>query len=198
MDWQDYEGEARDAMQSLMTALTFARLANSHSTDAGDGKMHIILQRNYVWYNQETRNGRWPMMIHEYEGGWEFNPVHDTVTGSWVGNEYVENRQKMSPQNAANLTDEQLQEHPFFLGFVNPEMHTSSNGLIVASNYLYRSEMLAYAIPAESFAVGANPLPGLNAYTNQVTNEKVPSRNYNMALEATGSDMVTTVNYHRY
>ena len=39
-------------------------------------------------------------------------------------------------------------------------MHTSPNGAIVASNYLYRAEMLAYAIPAESYAVGANPLPG--------------------------------------
>ena len=65
----------------------------------------------------------------------------------------------MSPQNAANLTDEQLQEHPFFLDFVNPEMHSSSNGLVVATNYLYRAEMLAYAIPSESFAAGANPLP---------------------------------------
>ena len=74
-----------------------------------------------------------------------------------------------------------FQEHPFFLDFVNPEMHSSSNGLIVASNYLYRAEMLAYAIPAESFAVGANPLSMLNAYTNLVTNELIPSRNYNMA-----------------
>ena len=39
-------------------------------------------------------------------------------------------------------------------------MHTSPNGAIVTSNYLYRAEMLAYAIPAESYAVGANPLPG--------------------------------------
>ena len=42
-------------------------------------------------------------------------------------------------------------------------MYTSSNGLIVASNYLYRAEMLAYAIPSESYAVGANPLPTLSA-----------------------------------
>ena len=125
----------------------------------GDGLSHNILVRNYVWYNQEIRKGLWPMMIHEYEGGWEFNPFHDTVTGLWVGNEYVENRQRMSPQNAANLTDEQLRQHPFFLDFANPEMHFSSNGLIVATNYLYRAEMLAYAIPSESFAAGANPLP---------------------------------------
>ena len=69
----------------------------------------------------------------------------------------------MSPQDAANLTGETLRQHPFFLDFANPEMYTSSNGLIVASNYLYRAEMLAYAIPSESYAVGANPLPTLSA-----------------------------------
>ena len=125
------------------------------------------------------------MMLHEYEGGWEFNPYHDTVTGSYVGNEYVEHIQRMSPQDAASLKDGQLQEHPFFLDFVNPEMHTSSNGLIVATNYLYRAEMLAYAIPAESFAVGANPLPALNAYTNTTTGTSVSKRNFNMAEEFT-------------
>ena len=51
---------------------------------------------------------------------------------------------------------------PFFLDFANPEIYSSPNGVIVASNYLYRAEMLAYAIPSESFAVGANPLPGLD------------------------------------
>ena len=59
---------------------------------------------------------------------------------------------------------------------------------VVASNYLYRAEMLAYAIPSESYAVGANPLPGLNAYTNQVTNESVPSRNFNMASFTEGQE----------
>ena len=46
-------------------------------------------------------------------------------------------------------------------------MYTSSNGWIVASNYLYRAEMLAYAIPSESYAVGANPLPGRTSMTPQ-------------------------------
>ena len=144
----------------------------------GDGDWHTIVKRNYVWYNQETRKGVWPAMLHEYEGGWEFNPYHDTVTGSYVGNEYVENRQKMSPQNAADLTDEQLQDHPFFLDFVSPEMHSSSNGLIVATNYLYRAEMLAYAIPAESFAVGANSIPFLDDIESLT---EIRDGNYNMA-----------------
>ena len=158
------EGDGRRLLTWKGRFSGVTKIVNFYSTEEevvnnGDGDWHTILDRNYVWYNQETRKGLWPMMIHEYEGGWEFNPFYDTVTGSWVGNEYVENRQKMSPQNAANLTDEQLCQHPFFLDFANPEMHSSSNGLIVATNYLYRAEMLAYAIPSESFAVGANPLP---------------------------------------
>ena len=37
-------------------------------------------------------------------------------------------------------------------------MHDSPNGEVVSGDYLYRAEMLAYAIPSESYAVGANPL----------------------------------------
>ena len=95
----------------------------------------------------------------------------------------------MPPAAADQLSDEQLQQIPFFLDFVNPEMHSSSNGAIVANNYIYRAEMLAYAIPAESFAVGANPLPSLNAYTNATIGASVLKRNFNMAEEfATGLD----------
>jgi hypothetical protein len=142
-------------------------IVNFHSTEEevvnnGDGNLHSIAVRNYVWYNQETRKGLWPMMLHEYEGGWEFNSFYDTVMGSWLGNQYIEQRYHMSPANAAELTDPQLRQKPFFLDFANPEIYSSPNGVIVASNYLYRAEMLAYAIPSESFAVGANPLPGLD------------------------------------
>ena len=111
----------------------------------------------------------WPMMFHENEGGWEFNPAYDTVMDSLVGDVYVEKRDHMSPSDAAELVEAQLQQTPFFLDFYNPAMHTSPNGMIVASNYLYRAEMLAYAIPSESFAVGANPIPGLTEmYTNSI------------------------------
>ena len=160
------EGDGRRLLTWKGRFANVTNVVNFYSSEEevvnnGNGEAQSLLVRNYVWYNQETRKGLWPMMLHEYEGGWDFNPFHDTVTGSWVGNEYVEDRQRMSPQNALNLTDEQLRQHPFFLDFHNPEMHSSSNGLIVATNYLYRAEMLAYAIPSESFATGANPLPQL-------------------------------------
>ena len=79
---------------------------------------------------------------------------------TWIGGELVEFPCHMPPADAAKLSKEQLRQTPFFLDFINPEMHSSSNGAIVAENYLYRAEMLAYAMPSESFAVGANPIPG--------------------------------------
>ena len=162
------EGDGRRLLTWKGRFSGVTKIVNFYSTEEevvnnGDGGWHTILDRDYVWYNQETRKGLWPMMIHEYEGGWEFNPFYDTVTGSWLGDEYVEQRHHMNPTNAAALTDPQLRQKPFFLDFANPEMYSSSNGVVVASNYLYRAEMLAYAIPSESFAVGANPLPQLVA-----------------------------------
>ena len=162
------EGDGRRLLTWKGRFSGVTKIVNFYSTEEevvnnGDGDWHTILDRNYVWYNQETRKGLWPMMIHEYEGGWEFNPFYDTVTGAWLGNEYVEQRYHMNPTNAATLSDLQLRQKPFFLDFANPEMYSSSNGLVVASNYLYRAEMLAYAIPSESFAIGANPLPQLVA-----------------------------------
>ena len=163
---------------------TISRLKSERNN--GDGDWHPITVRDYVWYNQETRKGVWPLMLHEYEGGWEFNGYYNITTNYWIGNTQQTETYHMPPVDADQLTDTQLQKIPFFLDFHIPEMHTSPNGAIVASNYLYRAEMLAYAIPAESFAVGANPLPCLNAYTNQVTNESIPSRNFNLASFITG------------
>ena len=125
--------------------------------------------RNYVWYNQETRKGNWTMMLHVNEGGWVFNDYYGTLLSH------------LSPNEANAISNETLQQKPFFQDFANEEIYSSTNGVLVATNYLYRAEMLAYAIPSESYAVGANPLPMLNAYTNQVTNERIPERNFNMA-----------------
>ena len=145
----------------------------------GDGTFKD-LGRVYAWYNQETRKGSWPTMLHEQEGGWEFNKFYDTVTYSYDGNELVENRQRMSPREAEKLSDEQLQEHPFFLDFANPQMHTSPYGRIVETNYLYRAEMLAYAIPAESYAVGANPFFTIQNVPYERRDDPIVG-NYNMA-----------------
>ena len=159
------EGDGRRLLTWKGRFANVTNIVNFYSTQEevvnnGDGDWHPITERNYVWYNQETRKGVWPLMLHEYEGGWEFNGYYNTTTNCWIGNTQQTETYHMPPADANQLSNEQLQQIPFFLDFHNPEMHTSPNGVIVASNYLYRAEMLAYAIPAESYAVGANPLPG--------------------------------------
>ena len=160
------EGDGRRLLTWKGRFANVTNIVNFYSTQEevvnnGDGDWHPISERNYVWYNQETRKGVWPLMLHEYEGGWEFNGYYNITTNYWIGNTQQTETYHMPPLDADQLPNEQLQQIPFFLDFHNPEMHSSSNGLIVATNYLYRAEMLAYAIPSESFATGANPLPQL-------------------------------------
>ena len=136
----------------------------------GDGKPKDIA-REYSWYNQEYCKGEWALMSHPNEGGWAFNRYYDTVTHPDTDNELLEVVDHLPPDDADNLSDEALRQHPLFLDFVDSQMHSSSNGAVVASNYLYRAEMLAYAVPAESYAVGANPVPGRTIMpTNDTSN----------------------------
>ena len=163
------EGDGRRLLTWKGRFANVTNIVNFYSTQDevvcdGDGKPKII-GRVYAWYSQETRKGMWPFMLHEYEGGWEFNGYYNITTNYWIGNTQQTETYHMPPLDADQLSNEQLQQIPFFLDFANPEIHSSSNGVIVASNYLYRAEMLAYAIPSESFAVGANPVPGLAPMT---------------------------------
>ena len=145
----------------------------------GDGLPKSIA-RAYSWYNQEYRKGDWTLMNHLNEGGWAFNRYYDTVTHPDPYNELLEVVDHKPPDEANALSDFELRQHPFFHDFANSAMYTSPNGVIVGTNYLYRAEMLAYASPSESFAVGANPLPGgFSMPTNGSTH--VLYDNYDMA-----------------
>ena len=125
--------------------------------------------RNYVWYNQETLKGNWTMMLHVNEGGWVFNDYYDTLLSH------------LPPNEASALSNETLQQKPFFQDFANEEIYSSTNGVLVATNYLYRAEMLAYAIPSESYAVGANPLPGRQTMSKDSPSEDLYV-NYDMGV----------------
>ena len=190
--WYDLfpDGDGRRLLTWKGRFCNVTNIVNFYSTQEevvnnGNGLEQPLFVRNYVWYNQETRKGEWPSLMtsHENEGGWAFNGRYDTVTNEWLGGNlgWEEHVYHKPPAEANVIPPEELRQYPFFKSFDNSGIYTSSNGQIVASNYLYRADLLAYAIPAESFAVGANPLPWLNAYTNTVTQEVMPSRNFNMA-----------------
>ena len=158
------EGDGRRLLTWKGRFSNVTNIVNFYSTQEevvcnGDGEPKDI-GRNYSWYNQEYRKGNWTWMLHCNEGGWAFNRSYGTNTSSYVGGVLTEWWSPLPPTAANELTDTELRQVPFFLDFANAEMHSSSNGLIVSTNYLYRAEMLAYAIPSESYAVGSNPLPG--------------------------------------
>ena len=181
------EGDGRRLLTWKGRFCNVTNVVNFYSSEEevlndGDGESHNLAERLFVWYNQETRKGSWPFMAHEYEGGWEFNAHYDTTTNYWVGGVPFSETYRLPPATANVLPDAQLREHPFFLDFSNPEMHSSSNGAVVANNYSYRAEMLAYAIPSESYAVGAHALVTQDSHCNGQDATAIP-RNHNMATE---------------
>jgi hypothetical protein len=106
------------------------------------------------------------------EGGWSFNSDHD-VYEQPLGNLPLALGRR-TPDETTNLTDAVLRECPFFGHFGNRNIYASTNGTIVSENAAYRAQLLADAIPAESFAVGANPVPLWN--TNGCVNVNMASR----------------------
>ena len=181
------EGDGRRLLTWKGRFNTVTNIVNFYSSEEevvnnGDGESHSLADRLYVWYNQETRKGAWHLMWHEYEGGWAFNPYYDVTTNYWIGSQSYSKTYHMPSADADNLTDPQLQARPFFLDFANPQMHSSSNGFIVATDYSYRAEMLAYAIPAESYAVGANSIGWLLTADECLDSPELQG-NFDMAVE---------------
>jgi len=85
------EGDGRRLLTWKGRFANVTNIVNFYSTQEevvnnGDGYWHTIAERNYVWYNQETRKGVWPLMLHEYEGGWEFNGYDENGFNTYTVN----------------------------------------------------------------------------------------------------------------
>ena len=52
-----------------------------------------------------------------------------------------------------------MKTNSFFGPFAGREIYESMDGSLVSNDYWYRSMLLTHAIPSESFAAGANPVP---------------------------------------
>lgn len=148
----------------------------------GDGSFEL-LGREFAWYNQETRNGFFPLVV-ENEAGWEFNSSYDIETTQYVGGMPLTTSRHLTGQEASALGEERLRTCPFFSGFHEESVLTSPNGVAIASNLELRARTLAYGIPAESFAAGASGLGGgyqsfnmttfVNADGTGVVSDRVP------------------------
>ena len=110
----------------------------------GNGVTHALLSSTYSWYNQESRKGQWPMLLPgNNEAGWSFNSAYNTLMFH------------MSPENAANLSDDMIRTNSFF-GLFDEHGLYGTNGSALAVMPLIRAHALADGIPAESYAAGAN------------------------------------------
>ena len=110
--------------------------------------------RDRTWVNQEMRKGCYPSYINWFL----LYPLDSTVQGGWAST-------KSGAWSFANPPDPDihpvdrvgLQATPFFLNFRDQNLN-GANGSAEATDPAVRAEVLATAIPALSFAMGANEL----------------------------------------
>ena len=149
-------------------------LANGDGTEASVG-------RTLAWYYQETHKGikqSIPLFgdMGRNEAGWSFNTDHDHVSSQYLGGTLVEHRWKLSNEEACALSNSVLRVNPFFGHFANTSVYTPAEGIDANTNATLRAQLLADAIPAESFAVGRNPVPAWESIFNSNRNENLASK----------------------
>lgn len=96
--------------------------------------------------------------------GWGFNPYWDTSGSTRIVNvqgvsiTIYESGGHLSPSAAELITPVTLRTNSFFLPFLNEHMYEPVGNLL-ASDLVIRTRLLAEAIPALTFAAGANAFP---------------------------------------
>ena len=162
--WHELFDGTDDARRDLTWKGRFASINNavnyySEGEDVlnnADGVEHQLLSPDYAWANQETRKGVWPMLLPgNNEAGWSFNIGYDVIDpDSSAGEDAVTIRRP--PAQAAQLTDVQLKRYPFFGAFDDMSICTTNRIVSLPQ----KNQLLADAIPAESYAAGRNQIPG--------------------------------------
>ena len=161
--WHELFGTA-DARRDLTWKGRFAAIRNAvnyYSTEEevlanADGGEHPILSANFAWANQETRKGVWPAFLPgNNEAGWSFNADYDVNNPDYVGGGDPLTIH-LTPAQAAQLTDAQLRTVPFFGAFDDMSICTTNQ----VRDIPQKNQLLADAIPAESYAAGRNPISG--------------------------------------
>jgi hypothetical protein len=105
--------------------------------------------------------------------GWGFNPYWDTLGTSHTVNvegtdvEIYRSGGRLDPVSASLITETDLQTFTFFWPFLDLRMHLSQ-GSALASDPDTRTRLLAEAIPALTFATGANAFPKNSALFEEV------------------------------
>ncbi len=130
----------------------------------GDGTLHPFLSGNFAWVNQEMRKGLWPFLVPgNNEAGWSFNSDYDIPVTNLLG---IVSHERRPPSSANLIAESSLRTNSFFGRFDHDAVY-GENGSSEAGQASVRRQILADAIPAESFAAGANPIEKFGAQKNK-------------------------------
>ena len=160
-DWRQYALRLRanhwhelfdsdDARRDLTWKGRFASITNAINyysvgedvLNNSDGTEQSLFASDYAWANQEMRKGVWPAYLPgNNEAGWSFNAAY-------------EDDDSMTPTSLATLPDSTLKQIPVFGEF--DDMSICTTNLVL--NVPAKNQLLADAIPAESYAAGRNPI----------------------------------------
>lgn len=122
----------------------------------GDGKRK--LQRDWSWYNQERIKGGNPVPGSRNEGGWVYNPKYQKEEHGGDPTHGGTTTVSRDPFVSEILKiTEDLRCHPVFKPFEDISLMTDS--LVPNISRGMVSQLLADAIPAESFPAGFNEVP---------------------------------------
>ena len=145
--WHELFG-SDDARRDLTWKGRFASITNAINyysvgedvLNNSDGTEQSLFASDYAWANQEMRKGVWPVYLPgNNEAGWSFNEAY-------------EDDDSMTPASLATLPDSTLKQIPVFGEF--DDMSICTTNLVL--NVPARNQLLADAIPAESYAAGRN------------------------------------------
>ncbi len=129
----------------------------------GDGALRPFLSGDFAWINQEMRKGIWPYLVPgNNEAGWSFNSDYDVPVTNFLG--VVSNER--CPPSKANIIDDSLLRTNSFFGRFDYEAVYGENGSVEAGQVAVCRQILADAIPAESFAAGCNAVVAWKAERN--------------------------------
>ena len=135
----------------------------------GNDDVDELLAREFAWYNQEQAKG-FPLVSLSPQAGWKFGD-HYMVridTGNWENGAPVYDYRRYTPQETLTIADTNLMVRPFFRDFRDKEIYGEGGGDFVQTNAFTRWYALSHGIPAESYAVGANPVPKWETAGNNI------------------------------
>ena len=193
--WHDLF-EASDARSTLTWSNRFSnvdRTINFYSSrdeviQNGDGGWKQPISREFAWYNQERAKGS-RLVSMSPQAGWVFGnhyKVRYVKRYDHGRPVYAYRPYTLAELNASNVTTEDFKERPLFRDFASSQIYGAEGSEFVRNNDEFYWESLAYGIPAESLATGANVVPAWDsseARPDGKNKKKKSDRNINMATE---------------